>query len=141
MLEGGKHGNPLHAASSEGHTVIVQSLLEKGAESNTQGGVFGNVLRAASYGGHTDTLQLLLENGSDINAQEGPFGNALPAALSECHIEAIHLVWEKAADVNAQGIFGHALRTAVKRGLLETALLLLDRGAAFDTLEAMREES
>jgi ankyrin repeat protein len=39
--QGGEYGNALQAASAEGHGQIVQLLLEKGADVNTQGGSYG----------------------------------------------------------------------------------------------------
>jgi ankyrin repeat protein len=43
--------------------MIVQLLLNKGADTNTQGGRYGNALQAASLRDHEVIVQLLLENG------------------------------------------------------------------------------
>ena len=51
--------------SSDGHEVIANLLLEKGADVNAQGGLYGNALQAASSCGHEVILNLLLEKGAD----------------------------------------------------------------------------
>jgi hypothetical protein len=62
--QGGGFGNALQAASSGGHTAIVELLLGKGADVNAPGGHFGNALQAASSEGHTAIVELLLSKGA-----------------------------------------------------------------------------
>jgi ankyrin repeat protein len=45
----------------KGHEKVVQMLLDRGADINTQGGHYGNALRAASMRGHEKVVQMLLE--------------------------------------------------------------------------------
>jgi ankyrin repeat protein len=49
--------------------VVVQLLLDKGADVSAQGGLYGNALRAASSKGKLEVVQLLLDKGADVNAQ------------------------------------------------------------------------
>jgi ankyrin repeat protein len=49
---------------SQGHDVIVQLLLDKGADVNAEGGLYGNVLWAASSNGNEAIVQLLLDKGA-----------------------------------------------------------------------------
>ena len=90
-------GTILHAASIGGHFVIVQMLLEKGADVNAQGGYYGNALQAASSEGHETVVQILLEKGADVNAQGGYYGNALQAASSEGHETVVQILLDKGA--------------------------------------------
>ena len=43
--------------SGEGNKIIVQVLLDKGADVNAQGGEYGNALQAASWVGHNEIVQ------------------------------------------------------------------------------------
>jgi ankyrin repeat protein len=129
-IQGAWYGNPLQAASYQGHERVVQLLLEKGADVNVQGGYNGSALQAASYRGHEKILQLLLERGADVNAHSGYYGSALQAASFEGHEKISQLLLEKGADVNAKrGYYGSALQAASFKGNVKILRLLLERGA------------
>jgi len=49
--------------------MIVQLLLERGADVSAVGGYYGTALKAASTGGYRRVVQLLLERGAaDVTA-------------------------------------------------------------------------
>lgn len=48
---------------------MVQVLLDRGADVNTQGGYYGNAVHAASFGGYEQVVQMLLDKGANVNAQ------------------------------------------------------------------------
>ncbi|KAG7149773.1 putative ankyrin repeat protein like [Verticillium longisporum] len=95
--QGGEYGNALQAASSEGHTNIVQLLRAKGADVNARGGQYDNVLQAASSGGHVEIVQLLLAKGADANARSVNLGSlsglrndvSMLQNLGDCHTSQI----------------------------------------------------
>ncbi|KAF8488626.1 hypothetical protein JB92DRAFT_2820326 [Gautieria morchelliformis] len=70
--------------------MIVQLLLEKGADVNTQGGVYGGALQAAVANGHDEIASLLLETASVVpNVHQH---TALPELkLVCCQPPTIHL--------------------------------------------------
>ncbi|KAK4952085.1 hypothetical protein LTR10_010005 [Elasticomyces elasticus] len=130
--QGGRHGNALQAASSAGHTEVVQLLLDHRADVNAQGGENDNALQAASAGGHTEVVQLLLDHMADVNVQGGYYGNALNAAASQGHTFVVQQLLDNHADVNGQGPRGTALQAAASHGHMEIVQLLLDFGAEVD---------
>jgi hypothetical protein len=83
---------PLYIAAEEGYNVVVQLLVDKGAEVNAQSGHYGNALRAASYRGHEQVVKMLLEAGAEVNAQSGHYGNALQAASYQGHKQVVKML-------------------------------------------------
>jgi ankyrin repeat protein len=65
--QGGRYGNALQAASSNGNQEIVKLLIEKGADVNVQGERYGNALQAASSNANQEIVKLLIEIGADVN--------------------------------------------------------------------------
>jgi len=86
-IKGIHYSNALQAASLEGHTSVVQILLNKGA-------------KAASENSHTSVVKILLDKGAEVNAQGGPYGNALQAALLGGHTLVIQILLDKGAEVD-----------------------------------------
>ena len=130
--KGGRYGDVLQAASSQGHVQAVQLLLHYGADVNAQGGYFGYALHAASANGHKEIVQLLLAHGANANAQSESYRyrNALQAASRNDHVQIVQLLLDYKADVNAQGgSYGNALQAASLYGDEEPVRLLLDHGA------------
>ncbi|KAJ7735413.1 ankyrin repeat-containing domain protein [Mycena maculata] len=116
--------------SCQGHTAVVQFLLEKGANVNVQGGTYGTALQAVSYTGHERVVQLLLEKGADVNVQGGFYGTPLQAASSNGHEAVVQLLIEKRANVNVQGgEYGIGLQAASYNGHEGVVQLLLKKGA------------
>ena len=121
----------LEIGVNEGYIGIVELLLDRGVDINTQVGKIGNALQIASYRGYPEIVELLLERNADVNAQgSGTYGNALQAAASDGHIDIVMLLLDWGADVNAQGgEFGNALEAATLFGYTEIVRLLLDKNA------------
>ena len=60
--------SPLHAASMNGFTKIVELLIEKGANVNIQTDPQKYApIHSASFGGHLETIKVLVNNGADLN--------------------------------------------------------------------------
>lgn len=112
------------------HEKVVQMLLDKGADVNTQGGFLGNALQAAARVGYQNVVQTLLDQGAVVNAQGGYCGNALQAAAEGGDEEIVQMLLDQGADVNAQGgYFGNALQAAADQGYEKVVQVLLDNGA------------
>lgn len=112
----------------------IRTIIDKGADFNTQGGKYGNLLQTVSYWGSKQVVQIWLNNGADVNAQGGFYGNALQAASARGREEVVRILLDKGADINAQGgLYGNALQAASARGYGVVVQILLDNGACIET--------
>jgi len=128
------YGTTLHAASAGGHEKIVQILLAKKVDVNTQGGRYGTALTAASAEGHEKIVQILLAKKVDVNAQGGYYGTALAAASLRGHEKIVQILLAKKVDVNAQGgYYGTALAAASLRGHEKIVQILLAKKVDVNT--------
>lgn len=135
-------------ASRYGHTQVVQTLLDEGANVSTQGFKHGNALQAALAGGHEQVVQMLLDNGADANAKGGQFGHLLQTASLDGYEQGVQMLLAKGANVNAQGgFYGNALQAAsvggheqvVQRILYERADVNAQGGFYGNALQAASE--
>ena len=58
----------LQAASAAGHDLVVQLLIDYGANVNAEGGEYGFALHAVCAHGYGRVVQMLLTEGADVNA-------------------------------------------------------------------------
>jgi ankyrin repeat protein len=63
----GNGWTPLHAAAANGHTRMVETLIEQGADINAQDLAGSTPLHLAAARGHTDTISILLGYGADAS--------------------------------------------------------------------------
>jgi ankyrin repeat protein len=120
----------LYWASKLGHNKILQMLLDRGADANTQARKYGSALQAASAQGHDKVVQMLLDRGADVNAQDGEYGSALQAASAGGHDKVVQMLLDRGADASAEGgEYGNALQAASAQGHDKIVQMLLDRGA------------
>ncbi|RDW63668.1 hypothetical protein BP6252_11213 [Coleophoma cylindrospora] len=121
---------PLHMATVKGHALVVQTLLENGADISYEGDESGQALHLAAYEGQEAVVKVLLNKGADVNAVGGRYGTALAAAVSSAQIDIIQVLLDKGADVNAVGgRHGTPLVAAVSCGQTAIVKLLLDHHA------------
>jgi ankyrin repeat protein len=117
---------PLHCAAYIGLPLIVEWLLEDGADPQQrpqQRGPFEDdctALSLAAEGGYLETANVLLRHGADIN-----LGNVLAAAAQRGHLQLADMLLKNGADVNK----GCPLSAAVARGHNAVVALLLGHGA------------
>lgn len=126
------YGPPICRASGMGLPEVVDGLLKRGADPNTDypGRAYGNALQAASHNGHKRIVQTLLDGGAYANAEGGMAGNALQAASIQGHEEIVQILLDRGADVNAKGgTYGSALQGASALGQERIVQMLLNRGA------------
>lgn len=91
---------PLVIAAYEGHTEIVELLLQAGADiTAVDPGMKATALHAAAYAGRTEAARLLIQYKIDINKQ-GPYNGytALHDAVWQNNIGVVRLLMEAGAD-------------------------------------------
>lgn len=126
---------PLSRAASDGQFILVERLLDKGVNIDSQDWSGNTPLVNAIRTSHDSVASLLLERGADINLQGGFHGNALQEAVlldydRAARLRIVQLMLDKGANVNAKGgYYGTALQAAAHRGDLEVVKSLLDHGA------------
>ncbi|KAM0265401.1 hypothetical protein ACHAQJ_000243 [Trichoderma viride] len=123
-----KHGDVLQIAASNGDVVMVNLLLDRGADIDAQR--WGSALQTAVEYGRLDILKLLVGRGANINGPSNEKGCVLSAAIG--HHDFFQFCLDNGADVNMRGTAkggGTALCEAARRNCWRQFDLLLDRGA------------
>ncbi|OPB46410.1 hypothetical protein A0O28_0065310 [Trichoderma guizhouense] len=118
-----KHGDVLQIAVSKDDVVMVNLLLDRGADIDAQRR--GSALQVAAEHGHLDILRLLVRRGANINK-----GTVLSAAVRQD--ECFQYLLDSGADINMLGTAegaGTALCEAARYKCWKQFDLLLDRGA------------
>lgn len=125
---------PLYAASENGYTEIVASLLQAEAEVNHYGGHRGTAIRVAAEKGFEPIVELLLRAGSGIEeADEVHLLTPLMAALDAGHIRIATKLIESEAIVTIGDRHGVTpLERAVEYGRIDLLELMLKAGLGWD---------
>jgi ankyrin repeat protein len=97
---------PLVIACYFGLSVVVQRLLEAGADANVKANDGRTPLHWASVDGHDAVVQRLLEAGADVNAKTNNGWTPLYRASADGHDAVVQRLLEAGADVNAKTNYG-----------------------------------
>lgn len=119
--------NALHLGAIYGHSNVVQALLSKGAEIESEDSRRMTALHFASQNGHKQVVQLLLDRGCSIERGRRNGETALHIAARAAKIETIKLLVSRGAAITAKTSNG------------DTALHLAARYADVDTIRALVE--
>ena len=122
----------LMCASENGHTAIVQILLEAGADKDAKN-IYGcTALMYASENGHITVVQLLLRAGADKDVKNTYGCTALIASASS-EAAVVRLLLDAGARKDVQDIEGRtALIMASQDGCTAVVKILLEAGANKD---------
>ena len=123
--------SPLHAASSSGHTAVVQQLLDLRAEPIGVLDSGATPLHAAANHGHEDVVSVLLAaGGAQVNCVDLDGLTSLHVAAARNQSALIHTLLNHSAAVDAQSYTGAtALVAACQFEALEAAQTLINAKA------------
>ena len=82
----------LMSAASAGHTKVIRTLLDNGADVNALTTYGETALMLAAMRGHTETARVLLINGADVNARDEKGRTALMYAEHLGHTDIVKLL-------------------------------------------------
>jgi len=123
-------------AASRGYEVMVQLLVNKGANIEATDKFGETALWKAASEGHENIVDLLLNKGANIEATNGFGETALHGAASGGHESIVDLLLNKGANTEATNRFGEtALHGAALGGREVVVRLLLNRGANIEAAD------
>ncbi|XP_074596331.1 uncharacterized protein LOC141851486 [Brevipalpus obovatus] len=123
------HHTPLSLAAAQGHSQVVDLLLEKGAKINSEK-KRNSPLHLAALNNHLETVKLLINKGADISAKNNEKDTPLHIAVLLGHVDVARHLISKGADVNRKGNRDLTpLHHAVKSDHIILVSLLLANGA------------
>lgn len=119
--------SPLHAASYNGHYVLVRSLLQRGAivDGRAEHPV---PLLGASRNGHVDVVRILLQYGARIDAHDSDHRTAIEIAASRGHHSVVRLLLDSNGHYPLRSdVHALAILEATKNRQVEIVRLLTHR--------------
>ena len=121
---------PLIIAAQKGHIDAVRTLIEHGADVNTNDWLGGTPLSCASMAGHTEIVKLLLLKGAKAGSSDILGLTPLHLASRHGYTEIVSLLLEYKANMNAlDQRCKSPSQLAKENGHAETARLLKGHGA------------
>lgn len=123
---------PLYIATQNGHTDVVEALLNNNAIPNPDLTGQCYALHIAAQCGHTRIVELLLAHGALVNALNEHETTALMLAAAKGHTEVVTLLEKAGAIINQVNNKKYtALYASLEGGHHDTAMTLMNAGATF----------
>ncbi|GLA47313.1 hypothetical protein AnigIFM63604_001510 [Aspergillus niger] len=107
----------LYLAARGGHIMVVQKLLDMGANIDAPGFQYGDALQAACFGGWTEIVQLLINHGASSSVlRRGEYSSPLQAALASDNKSVAEVLLNAGVKLTTQQQFDDAIETAAFKG-------------------------
>lgn len=95
-----KDCTPIFLAAQEGHSAVVQFLIQHNADLNIACDDGETALIRAAAEGHIKVVELLVQHGANMNLPNGYGTTALSIAVSEGHLAVVELLVQLGANIN-----------------------------------------
>ncbi|KAI9826793.1 MAG: hypothetical protein M1819_007264 [Sarea resinae] len=120
----------LHKAAFYGHKLVVNVLLEKGADIDARSSDELTALHLAARKGNESVVRLLVEKGADLDARDITGRSSLHLAADQGHYAIVQYLLDKGVDIDLADVFGNTmLHLASEQGNAAVAQMLLEEGA------------
>ncbi|KAM9873437.1 Ankyrin repeat domain-containing protein 50-like protein 3 [Verticillium dahliae] len=140
-METTEYFTDLMVTSYYGHHVVVNLLLEKGADVEAKDSGYNRTpLSWAAEKGRDAVVKLLLEKGADVEAKDSGYRTPLSRAAGNGRAAVVKLLLEKGADVETKdGRYDHRtpLSRAADNGHEAIVKLLLEKGANIEAKDGL----
>ncbi|GAB0192135.1 ankyrin repeat domain-containing protein 2 [Grus japonensis] len=124
------HRTALHRSSLEGHTDILQKLLDSGATVDFRDRLDCTAMHWACRGGHLDAVKLLQDHGADLNLKDKLLSTPLHVATRTGHPDVVEHLIHCGVNINSPDREGDtALHDATRLSRYKIIKMLLLHGA------------
>ncbi|CAI0646521.1 unnamed protein product [Colletotrichum noveboracense] len=104
-------GSPLHIACLLGSSPMVESLIQRGAETEATAGYFEKPIFAAIHGKHADIVSILLKRAPNLSHFHATFATSLHYACAVGDAASVRMLLERGADATLHNLPGHTALT------------------------------
>ncbi|KAK3318708.1 ankyrin repeat-containing domain protein [Apodospora peruviana] len=120
----------LYVAAANGHTRVIEHLLDAGADIDARRGKDRNALQVAALEGRTEAVKLLLKRGANHGIPCKRYGTPLAVAAEKGHQRTVEILLEAGANPNGRGgYYSSPLVSAIVGRNLHIIRLLIENGA------------
>ena len=125
---------PLHVASWQGMTDVVQALVQLGADIDAVDNEGRTALHMCAWNGHTEIVALLIEAGANVNHVSSTQGaTPLMIAAQQGHIDPCSILLNAGSDASHIDFYGRSAKEVANNcGNRDIVILLESRTNAID---------